>query len=133
MTVDNPKIHWDEETSNRYIDYGRFFVPQREHQMRIMVDLRKGLPSPCLVLELCCGEGLLAELLSDELPGSSYWGLDGSHLMLEQTGLRFSRFGGRVKLNSFALAGSRIGDNFHLHHHRKKRTMMVSRRYRKEA
>jgi len=36
--------HWDEETSKRYIDYGRYFVPAREQRMRIMVDLLKRLP-----------------------------------------------------------------------------------------
>ncbi len=67
MTNDNPQNQWDEETSKRYLDYGRYFVPAREQQMRIMVDLLKGLPQTNLILELCCGEGLLAEMLLDEL------------------------------------------------------------------
>ncbi len=104
MTVDNPKIHWDEETSRRYLDYGRYFVPAREQQMHIVADLLKGLTQPFTVLELCCGEGLLAELLLNELPEAAYWGLDGSTLMLEQAGSRLSRFGERVKLGSFDLA-----------------------------
>jgi tRNA (cmo5U34)-methyltransferase len=104
MTVDNPKIYWDEETSKRYIDYGRYFVPAREQQMDIMADLLKGLTQPFTVLELGCGEGLLAELVLDGLPEATYWGLDGSALMLEQAGSRLSRFGERVKLGSFDLA-----------------------------
>jgi tRNA (cmo5U34)-methyltransferase len=104
--MENDKQHnqWDEETSKRYLDYGRYFVPQREQQMRIMVDLLRGLPFPSLVLELCCGEGLLAEMLLDELPDVSVLGMDGSSLMLEQARQRLSRFGYRVKLNSFDLA-----------------------------
>jgi tRNA (cmo5U34)-methyltransferase len=104
MSDNNHQTHWDEETSSRYLDYGRYFVPAREQQMRIMIDLLRGAPSPGMILELCCGEGLLAELLLDELPEASYWGLDGSALMLEQAGQRLSRFGGRVKLGSFDLA-----------------------------
>jgi tRNA (cmo5U34)-methyltransferase len=104
MTPENSQNHWDEETSKRYLDYGRYFVPQREQQMRTMVDLLWGLPSPSRVLELCCGEGLLAEMLLEELPGSTYWGLDGSAVMLERAGQRLSRFGERVKLGSFDLA-----------------------------
>jgi tRNA (cmo5U34)-methyltransferase len=104
MKNDKQHNQWDEETSKRYLDYGRYFVPQREQQMRIMVDLLRGLPFPSLVLELCCGEGLLAEMLLDKIPDSTYLGLDGSALMLEQAQQRLSRFGGRVKLDSFDLA-----------------------------
>jgi len=103
MTNDNPQNQWDEETSKRFIDYWRYFVPAREQQMHIMVDLLKGFPQSSVILELCCGEGLLAEMLLDELPGSSYWGLDGSAVMLERAAHRLIRFGERVKLNSFDL------------------------------
>jgi tRNA (cmo5U34)-methyltransferase len=99
-----PQNQWDEETSKTYLDYGRYFVPEREGQMRIMGNLLRGVPQPCLILELCCGEGLLAELLLDELPGSTYRGLDGSALMLERAEHRLARFGDRVRLDSFDLA-----------------------------
>ena len=104
MSTNSFPNHWNEETSKRYLDYGRYFVPAREQQMCIMVDLLRGAPGPSLILELCCGEGLLAELLLDELPEASYWGLDGSALMLEQAGQRLSRFGERIRLGSFDLA-----------------------------
>ena len=104
MNTEPGPDHWDEETSQRYLDYGRYFVPAREQQMRIMVDLLRGLLQPCIVLELCCGEGLLAEMLLAELPGATYLGLDGSDLMLEQASQRLSRFGSRVKLGKFELA-----------------------------
>jgi tRNA (cmo5U34)-methyltransferase len=104
MIDDNPQNLWDEETSRRYLDYGRYFVPERERQMHIMVDLLKGVPRPSRILELCCGEGILAEMLLDELSSSTYWGLDGSALMLERAGQRLSRFGDRARLGSFDLA-----------------------------
>ena len=93
-----------QRTSQRYLDYGRYFVPAREQQMRIMVDLLKGLLQPCIVLEVCCGEGLLAEMLLADLTGATYLGLDGSDLMLERASRRLSRFGSRVKLGKFELA-----------------------------
>ena len=104
MNPGSPTTQWDEETSKRYIDYGRYFVPAREQQMHIMVELLRGSPPSSLVLELCCGEGLLAEMLLDEIPGSTYWGLDGSELMLEKAKERLMRFGERVRLKSFDLA-----------------------------
>lgn len=104
MTNDILHNQWDEDTSQRYLDYGRYFIPQREGQMRTMLNLLKGIPQLSQILELCCGEGLLAELMLDEFPTSAYWGLDGSELMLERAEQRLSRFGDRVRLSSFDLA-----------------------------
>jgi tRNA (cmo5U34)-methyltransferase len=104
MSTGNPLNQWDEETSRRYLDYGRYFVPAREQQMRTMVDLLRVLPAQSQILELCCGEGLLAEMLLDELPGLTYLGLDGSPVMLERAQRRVSRFGERVRLERFDLA-----------------------------
>ena len=104
MTNDILHNQWDEETSRRYLDYGRYFVPQRQGQMRIMLDLLKGIPQPSQIVELCCGEGLLAELMLDEFPDSAYWGLDGSKLMLERAEQKLARFTDRVRLSSFDLA-----------------------------
>jgi tRNA (cmo5U34)-methyltransferase len=96
--------HWNEDLSQQHIDYGRYFIPEREQQMAIMTKLLKGIPGPIRVLELCCGEGLLAELILNELPDATYWGLDGSELMLEQAGSRLLRFSERAKLGNFELA-----------------------------
>lgn len=104
MSTGNPQNLWEEDTSKRYLVYGRYFVPEREEQMRIMVNLLKGISEPHQVLELCCGEGLLAEMVLEQLPQATYLGLDGSPLMLEQAGKKLSRFGNRVKLDSFNLA-----------------------------
>jgi tRNA (cmo5U34)-methyltransferase len=104
MSTGDVSNQWDEELSRRYLDYGRYFVPQREQQMRLMVNLLQGIPQPCLVLELCCGEGLLAEMLLESLPGASVIGMDGSLVMLARTGERLSRFGNRFQPRSFDLA-----------------------------
>jgi tRNA (cmo5U34)-methyltransferase len=104
MNCDNNQNCWDEELSQTYLDYGRYFVPGREQQMRIMVDLLKGLPQPCLVLELCCGEGFLAEMLLEAFPEITLLGMDGSRLMLERAQERLSHFTRRVQLSAFDLA-----------------------------
>jgi tRNA (cmo5U34)-methyltransferase len=104
MENEKQSNHWDEVSSRRYLDYGRYFVPEREQQMHIMVDLLKGLLPSSWVLELCCGEGLFAEMMLDEMPEATYWGLDGSALMLEYAKQRLSRFGGRARLASFDLS-----------------------------
>ena len=51
MENEKQSNHWHEETSRRYLDYGNYFVPQREQQVRSMVDLLMGLPHSSLVLE----------------------------------------------------------------------------------
>jgi hypothetical protein len=37
MNTENPtgQTGWSEETSRIFIDYGRYFVPERDRQMRI--------------------------------------------------------------------------------------------------
>ncbi len=104
MNIDSNVNHWDEETSKRYLDYGKYFIPAREQQMRIMLDLLRGLPQPCTILELCCGEGLLAELILSELPGANYLGMDGSRVMLEKANERLASFAERYQLRQFELA-----------------------------
>src|SRR4030067_776179 len=96
--------NWDEDTSKRYLNYGRYFVPAREQQMRIMVDLLKGLPQPFAILKLCCGEGLLVELILGDIRGATVIGLDGSQVMLEKAHIRLRRFTGRYQLVKFDLA-----------------------------
>ncbi|MCJ7733784.1 MAG: hypothetical protein MUP11_04465, partial [Anaerolineales bacterium] len=61
MNTENPtnQTGWSEETSRIFIDYGNYFVPERDRQMQIMTGLLSHLAGPYVVLELCCGEGLL--------------------------------------------------------------------------
>lgn len=69
MNADDPgdQAGWSEETSRLFIDYGRYFVPKRDHQMRMIAALLSYLEGPGRILELCCGEGLLAEVLLESL------------------------------------------------------------------
>ncbi len=51
---------WNEELSAEFIDYGKYFVPERERQIKIIVDLLPEFGANDPALELCRGKGLLA-------------------------------------------------------------------------
>ncbi|MBN1146011.1 MAG: class I SAM-dependent methyltransferase [Anaerolineales bacterium] len=106
MNSENPseQMGWDEETSRTFLDYGRYFVPERDRQMQIIAGLLSGLDGACLVVELCCGEGLLAEAILDRRPAFTVHGLDGSVEMLQRAQARLARFGDRFRCARFDLA-----------------------------
>jgi tRNA (cmo5U34)-methyltransferase len=97
---------WSEATSRTFIDYGRYFVPERDRQMRTIAALLSHLTGLCVVLELCCGEGLLAEVLLDSFPACTVHGLDGSVAMLQRARERLARFGDRFQCRVFNLASA---------------------------
>lgn len=75
---------WGEDAARAFIDYGRYFVPEREMQIEIICDLIPAVESPFRVLELCCGEGLLAGAILERYPNCTVYGYDGSAEMLQQ-------------------------------------------------
>jgi tRNA (cmo5U34)-methyltransferase len=101
---DKTENRWDETLSEEFIDYGRYFVPEREGQIEVIVELLANLDESTKVVELCCGEGLLAEAILDRWAGSTLIGYDGSQAMLTQAGKRLKRFGDRFQLDIFDLA-----------------------------
>jgi len=82
---------WGEEASQTFIDYGRYFVLEREIQIETICRLVPPQEKPFLILELCCGEGLLAEAFLEHFSTATIIGFDGSPEMLEkaQERLRF--------------------------------------------
>ncbi len=101
-----PQSGWDESSSQKFIDYGRYFVPDRERQLKTIVDLVPLLDQPGTIFELCCGEGLLAEALLERFPACTVYGFDGSPEMLQQAQTRLARFGSRFQPRSFDLAAT---------------------------
>ena len=69
--------HWDENNSRSFLDYGRYFVPERERQIGIIADLIPPVQGGLLV-ELCSGEGLLSRALLQRFPDCRVLALDGS-------------------------------------------------------
>lgn len=98
-----PPDRWDERGSQAFIDYGHYFVPERERQIQIMVDLLPGGDKPAAAIDLCCGEGLLAEAILAQRPAYQVFGLDGSPAMLGRAAERLARFGERFQARQFDL------------------------------
>jgi tRNA (cmo5U34)-methyltransferase len=95
---------WSEDDSREFINFGRYFVPEREVQLETICRLIPAVSEPFQVLELCCGEGLLAEMILERFPNCTLYGYDGSAEMLGQASARLARFGNRFAPQLFDLA-----------------------------
>ncbi|MBN2550790.1 MAG: class I SAM-dependent methyltransferase [Anaerolineales bacterium] len=106
IQTDPPDLatNWSEENSETFIDYGRYFVPDREEQIAAIRDLMPPKDEPWKALELCCGEGLLAGALLEKYPLCTVVGLDGSPRMLEQAHQNLAGYGERFIPRLFSLA-----------------------------
>ncbi len=107
---------WDEANSRDFIDLGRFFVPEREEQIAAVLGL---IPDPGdgLLVDLCCGEGLLSRALLERFPRARVLAMDVSPTMLAQAGATcaaISRGAGRFDTRPFDLADRswRVPDRF---------------------
>lgn len=94
---------WDERDSRVFIDYGRYFVPERERQVQMMVDLIPRFDQSHAVIDLGCGEGLLTEAILEQRPKSTVYGLEDSSGMIQRAQERLSRFGARFQARRFDL------------------------------
>ena len=59
----DPAAAWSETESETYRDLSRYAVPERERQIAVAGALVRASPAQGAVLDLCCGEGLLAGAL----------------------------------------------------------------------
>jgi tRNA (cmo5U34)-methyltransferase len=94
---------WNEADSQEFIDHGRFFVPEREEQTATVLDL---IPDPGagLLVDLCCGEGLLSAALLERFPRARVLAMDLSPTMLEKARATCAAHGGRFETRPFDLA-----------------------------
>src|SRR6185436_591352 len=95
---------WGVEASQTFIDYGRYFVPEREQQIATICDLIPDSEGPFNLLDLCCGEGLLAGALLERFPACTVYGYDGSAVMLDRARSRLAVYGQRFQAARFDLA-----------------------------
>jgi SAM-dependent methyltransferase len=106
MQAEQSPQSWSEDTSARFIAYGRFFNPERERQFEVIGDLVSaaagGEGSP-LIIELCCGAGDLAAFLLGKFPAARYVALDGSPAMLAEATRQCAPFRGRLTTLRFEL------------------------------
>ena len=94
---------WGEENSQDFIDYGKYFVPDREVQIRCVCDAIPPATSGC-ILDLCCGEGLLTRALLETFPECQVYGFDGSPTMLAHIEDALAAYGHRFQAHHFDLA-----------------------------
>ncbi len=106
MPADEPSSApaWAERDSRAFIDYGRYFVPEREEQIAIICELLAPRAEAFRVLELCCGEGLLAAALLARFPQCTVHAYDGSPEMLRRARERLAPFSDRLVTKQFDLA-----------------------------
>jgi tRNA (cmo5U34)-methyltransferase len=95
---------WEEADSRRFLDYGRYFVPERERQIGIIGDLIPPPPDGALLVELCSGEGLLSRALLERFPGCRMLALDGSAEMRARTRATCGGAAERLTVAAFDLA-----------------------------
>ncbi len=100
------QVGWREENSRTFLEYGRYFIPERELQIEILCDLIPPHPEPFDVLDLGCGEGLLAGALLKRFPTCTVYGYDSSPAMLDRARANLARYGERFQPRSFDLASS---------------------------
>jgi tRNA (cmo5U34)-methyltransferase len=96
---------WDETDSHDFIDLGRFFVPGREEQIAAVLAM---IPDPGdgLLVDLCCGEGLLSRALLERFPRARVLAMDLSPAMLAQARASLTAQGDRFITQPFDLADS---------------------------
>ncbi|GIK57133.1 MAG: class I SAM-dependent methyltransferase [Chloroflexi bacterium] len=97
------KPTWSEETSTTFIDYGRYFVPDRARQMETICRLIPPLDRPFVVMELSHGEGLLAEAILARFDTAVVQGYDISPQMRQTAVTKLVRFDGRFHSHYFDL------------------------------
>src|SRR5436305_774821 len=95
---------WGEGESRKFLDLGAFFVPDREEQMAMFCDLIPVMDRPSHVVDLCCGEGLLALELLRRFPRAIVHGYDGSATMLDSARSKLAEFGERFDPQLFDLS-----------------------------
>jgi tRNA (cmo5U34)-methyltransferase len=95
---------WSEDTSQHFIDYGAYFVPEREVQIDTIASVIPAPGGPVHMVELCSGEGLLAEALAARFPSAIVHAYDGSEAMLASTAAKLAAHGSGHTTHKFEIA-----------------------------
>ena len=82
-----------EDDSRHFIDYGAWFVPERETQIDTICSVIPPAPDGAVIVDVCCGEGLLCTALARRFPAAEIHALDGSQTMLASAKSRLEATG----------------------------------------
>ena len=112
MTDTPDDTGWTEDDSRHFIDYGAYFVPEREAQIDTICSVIPPAPDGAVIVEICCGEGLLCDALARRFPGTEIHALDGSATMLASAKARLEAAGvaHRTAIIDIAETGWRVFD-----------------------
>lgn len=94
---------WSEADSATFLDRGKYYVPEREAQTRIITSLLDRQPAAMRIVELCPGEGHLTAALLERFSEARVLALDGSEAMLESTRRAAGVHVDRLELRPFDL------------------------------
>jgi SAM-dependent methyltransferase len=95
---------WSEQDSAAYRNLASVAVPRRDEQVAALLTLAPfATDAGASIVELGCGEGLLAQALLTAYPKARYLGLDGSDSMRATTSARLAAFAGRARVEVFDL------------------------------
>jgi tRNA (cmo5U34)-methyltransferase len=98
---------WSEDDSELYRRLAPVAVPDRAEQIATLLTLVPYAADDVFrIVELACGEGLLAAALLTAFPHAQYLGLDGSDSMRAATASRLAAFGARAATAAFDLAAT---------------------------
>ena len=95
---------WTEHDSKTFLRDADCFVPERELLFESVCRLVPNGIQSDLVVELCCGDGSLSEVILDQIEGVRVLAMDGSEAMLQACYRRTERFGDPIKIRRFDLA-----------------------------
>ncbi|MDE0103916.1 MAG: class I SAM-dependent methyltransferase [Bryobacterales bacterium] len=96
---------WTEHDSKTFLRDADCFVPERDLLFESVCQLVPDCIQSDLVVELCCGDGSLSEVILDQIEGVRVLAMDGSEAMLQACCRRPERFGDRIEIRRFDLAG----------------------------
>lgn len=100
--ADGP-TRWTEQDSARFAALGDVYVPAREEQRRVLLDLVPAeADEPFTAAELGAGDGTFARALLERFPRSRVVTLDGSEVMLGRQRHLLAPFGARAEVRPFA-------------------------------
>ncbi|HCI78380.1 MAG TPA: hypothetical protein DHW02_01670 [Ktedonobacter sp.] len=102
-TSQDTTAQWNESNSQVFIDYGRYFVPERETQIKIITSLIPVVRGEQHVFDLCCGEGLLTKAILEHFPDYQVHAFDGSPMMLNRVKQQASSYSHRLHTHIFKL------------------------------
>jgi len=102
--VTNAVRGWTDDDSHVFLEDGRYFVPDRGVQIATLCAVLPEPPEGGLLVDLGCGEGLLARALLGRFPTARVLGLDGSPEMRKRARMTCASFGARFECRPFVLA-----------------------------